>query len=213
MLARPVVHDRDAREPRRRPAHGGELGNESLDDLLLERRDRQQIRAQAGERRGIAQGRRVQAVQERAAGVGVHLDQARAVRRYVKVVAHEHAEVSGRMAQRGLGIAVEAGLVGGGMREREELRNRALDGCKVLGLERDQRRGGVRNGVVARDLAVRGLRFHPAQLSSTASKSASRGCPLNRPAGVRACACALRKASERVQASKAARLCQVECDT
>ena len=49
--------------------------------------------------------------------------------------------------------------------------------------------------------------------SITASNSRRVGCPRSRPAGVRACACALRKGSERVQLSKAARLCQVECET
>src|SRR5512144_2573446 len=49
--------------------------------------------------------------------------------------------------------------------------------------------------------------------SITASKVWSFGCPRSTPSGMRACWWALRKASERVQASKAARLSQVEWET
>ena len=117
--------------------------------VLLERLDGQQVRAEAGELLGVAERRRMQAVQERASGVGVDFDQARALRREMEVVAHEHAEVSGRMPQHRLRVGVEEGLIGGRMREPEQQRDGALDRREVLRLERDQRRGGVRNGVCA----------------------------------------------------------------
>ena len=46
--------------------------------------------------------------------------------------------------------------------------------------------------------------------SITASNVSRRGWPVSKPSGMRACAWALRKASERVQPSKASRLAQVE---
>ena len=105
LLSRCVVDDRDPAQPvaltgsRARSAYCGVLGSERVHEVALEVVHREQLRANAGQLLGVAQRGGVEAIQQRAAGVRVDLDQARTGGRDVKVVAHEHAEVSGRVAR------------------------------------------------------------------------------------------------------------------
>jgi hypothetical protein len=137
LLLGPLVRDRDAPRARARAAHRLVLGDELRDDPLLHPLDREQVRAQTGEPHGIAEGRGMEPVHERAPRVGVDLDQARAGGRDVEVVAHEGAEVARREAQVLGRAGVHARLPARAVREPEGRLHRALQHVVVRGVERD----------------------------------------------------------------------------
>jgi hypothetical protein len=115
------------------------LGREGRQQPCSHRVDREQLRAQAGELRRRAQRGGVEPVQERAAGVGVDLDQARALGGQVEVVAHEDGVVGGAMARDrvGAGLRVGAALEGLGVGHPEQRRHGALDRLEAGALESD----------------------------------------------------------------------------
>jgi hypothetical protein len=93
----------------------------------------------------IAERGGVQAVEQRAARVRVHLDQPRARGRDVEVVAHEHAEIAGCCARERIGSEVHALLVGGRVGDPEQDLDRAPDREELLVRQRDDRAPRVRN--------------------------------------------------------------------